>query len=81
MSFIPIPFLKSAIPVLIDLTTIPVRGILRLLSNSATISMGVPGLRAFLVLMKRPVAEKSEDVPLYSVLLSEKVIDRRLILR
>lgn len=75
------PFLKSAIPVLIDLTTIPVRFILRLLSNSATISMGVPGLRAFLVLMKRPVVEKLEDVPEYSLFPSEKVIDRRLILR
>ena len=75
------PFLKSAIPVLIDLTTTPARCILRLLSNSATISMGVPGLRAFLVLMKRPVVEKLEDVPEYSPFPSEEVIDRRLILR
>lgn len=81
MSFIPIPFLKSAIPVLIDLTTTPVRFILQLLSNSITIFTGVPGLRAFLVLMKRPVVEKSEDVPEYSTVPSEKVIDRRLILR
>ena len=81
MSFIPIPFLKSAIPVLIDLTTTPVRFILRLLSNSTTIFKEVPGDRAFLVLMKRPVAEKSEDVPEYSPFPSEKIIDRRLILR
>jgi len=75
------PFLKSAIPVLIDLTTTPVRFILRLLSNSATIFTGVPGFKAFLVLMKRPVVEKLEDVPEYSPFPSEKVIDRRLILR
>jgi hypothetical protein len=63
------------------LEIIPVRGILLFSSNSKTILTGSPVLKDFLVLIKRPVVEILEDIPVYSSVLQEKVTGNRFILR
>ena len=81
VNLIPIPFLNTMLPVLIDLATTPVSDILRVSFISRVIFTWVPGLQGLLVLIKSPVDEKSEDVPLYSSFPSENVIGSRFIFR